>query len=305
MPSPEHDQIVELLVAQRAAEGAGGAELSLDERRAGYEAVMELFPLPDGLVVEEVDAGGVPADRLSFAGADDDSGPVVLYLHGGGYCIGSPRTHRDLASRIAEAAGGSAIVPAYRLAPEHPFPAAVDDSLAAYRWLVTEVGAERIVLAGDSAGGGLALCLAVAARDARLPLPAGIACFSPWTDLDLAGESMSGASDPILTRTEVAAMRDAYLAGADRRAPLASPLYADLRGLPPVLVHVGTAELVLDDSRRIVDALPDAELVEWPDLVHVFPHVAPHAPESVAAVHAIGHFAQTVARCSAGRGLLV
>lgn len=303
MPSPEHDQIVELLVAQRAAEGAGGTELSLDERRAGYETVMELFPLPDGLVVEEVDAGGVPADGLSFDGGAAGA-PVVLYFHGGGYCIGSPRTHRDLASRIAQAAGGSAIVPDYRLAPEHPFPAAVDDALATYGWLVAHVEVERIVLAGDSAGGGLALCLALAARDVGLPLPAGIACLSPWTDLDLRGESMLSAPDPILTHAEVVALRDAYLAGTDPRTPLASPLYADLRGLPSVLVHVGTAELVLDDSRRIVDALRDAELVEWPDLVHVFPHVAPHAPESVAAVQSIGDFARRVTRCSAdpGRG---
>lgn len=303
MPSPEHDQIVELLVAQRAAEGTSGTDLSLDERRAGYETVMELFPLPDGLVVEEIDAGGVPADRLSFAGSAA-AGPVLLYFHGGGYCIGSPRTHRDLASRIAQAAGGTAIVPDYRLAPEHPFPAAVDDALAAYGWLVAHVEVERIVLAGDSAGGGLALCLALAARDAGLPLPAGIACLSPWTDLELAGESMLSAPDPILTHAEVVALRDAYLVDTDRRTPLASPLYADLHGLPPVLVHVGTAELVLDDSRRIVEALPDAELVEWPDLVHVFPHVAPHAPESVAAVQSIGRFVRRVTRCSAdpGRG---
>jgi len=296
MPSPEHDSMVALLVAQRAGEeGQSEPAPSLEERRLAYEGVMALFPLPEGLRVEPVDAGGVPAERLTFPGTASDESPVVLYLHGGGFCIGSARTHRDLAARIAQAAGGEAIALDYRLAPEHPFPAAVDDALAAWRWLLREVDPRRAVVAGDSAGGGLALLLALAARDAGLPVPAGVACLSPWTDLTLSGDSMNGAAeDPILSLGDVVGLRDAYLAGADPRQPLASPLFADLAGMPPVTIHVGTAELVLDDSRRIAAALPACELVEWPDLVHVFPHVAPHAPESVACLSAIGDFARRV-----------
>lgn len=299
MPSPEHDQMVELLVAMRAAEGADGAEPTLDERRQAYEQAMCLFPVPDDVAVERVDAAGVGADWLTPARCERDR--VVLYLHGGGFAIGSARTHRDMAARIGRAAGARVLVIDYRLAPEHRFPAPVEDAVAAYEWLLASgVAADRVVVAGDSAGGGLAIALLIALRERGTPLPAGAVGFSPWTDLTLSGPSLRSKvdDDPVLTPADIEALRDGYLAGADPTHPLASPLFGDLGGLPPLLVHVGTAELILDDSRRLVERVRaaggEAELVEWDGLVHVFAHVAPHCPEAVEALGQIGDFVHRV-----------
>ena len=198
----------------------------------GTLAMAELFPLPPEATVEAIDIVGVPAERVSVAGSATDR--TILYLHGGGYCIGSPATHREFAARLARTADATVVVVDYRLAPEHPFPAAVDDATAAYRWLLDQ-GREpsRIVIAGDSAGGGLTVAALVALRDQGLALPAAGVCLSPWVDLTGTGDSMrtKAGVDPLIEEPMLADMAAAYLAGTDARTPLASPLYADLAGV--------------------------------------------------------------------------
>ena len=205
---------------------------SIAERRAMYDRAERVFPVPPDTCVEAVTAGGRPAEWLRPAGSRADA--ALLYLHGGGYVIGSPRSHRHLAEGIARAAGLACLLPDYRLAPEHPFPAAVDDALAAYRWLVEnrQIAPGRIAVGGDSAGGGLTAATLVAIREARLPLPGAGVCISPWTDLTCSAPSYQtkAATDPLVALPGIAVMARDYLGVTDPRAPLASPLFADLRG---------------------------------------------------------------------------
>jgi len=221
----------------------------------------------------------------------------VLYLHGGGYVIGSPRSHRHLAAAIAGAAGTSALLLDYRLAPEHPFPAAVDDAVAAYRWLLDQgIAAGHIAVAGDSAGGGLTVATLLALLNARLPMPAAGVCISPWVDLTCRGESYRSKADvdPIVRSAGVSEMARAYLATTDPRSPLASPLFADLRGLPPLLIHVGSDEVLLDDAiglaERAKAAGVDATLEQWDRMIHVWHWFLPMLDEAQAAVASIGSF---------------
>ena len=201
-------------------------------------------------------AGGVPAHWLTAPGAD--TGRVLLFLHGGGYELGSVRSDGELAARLGRASGMRVLFPEYRLAPEHPFPAAIDDVRAAWRWLRAgqDVSARSIAVAGDSAGGGLAVALLVALRDAGQPLPAAAALMSPTVDLTSSGASMTERADqdPISTPAMLAQFASDYLAGADPKTPLASPLFAALAGLPPLLIQVGTADLLLSDSERLAAA---------------------------------------------------
>ena len=244
---------------------------------------------PAGARVTPVDAGGSPAAWVAPASAD--SGAVIYYLHGGGYVFGAMDTYRDLLGRLTRLTGARALWLDYRLAPECPFPAAVDDALAGYRWLLAQdVVPDAIVFAGDSAGGGLALATMLAARDHGLPLPAGAALLSPWTDLT--GESETAISraavDPMLIGANIAEGGQRYLAGADPRHPLASPLFADLRGLPPLLIHVGDNETLLDDSRLLAEraqaARVEVTLRVWRGMFHVFPIFPSLLPEAREAV---------------------
>lgn len=269
--------------------------LTVAERRAQYERAEKAFPTPPEVKVERVSAPVAPAEWLRPPGAV--AGRVVLYLHGGGYVIGSPRSHRHLAAAIAAAGQASALLLDYRLAPEHPYPAAVDDATAAYRWLVDQgIAPGHIVIGGDSAGGGLTVATLLALRDARLPLPAGGVCISPWVDLTCSGGSYrtKAAVDPIVTRTGVEEMARAYLGSSAARTPLASPLFADLRGLPPLLVHVGSDEVLLDDAVQLADrarsAGVDATLEVWDRMIHVWHWFLPMLDEAQAAVDGIGRF---------------
>jgi acetyl esterase/lipase len=221
----------------------------------------------------------------------------ILYLHGGAYIAMSPQTHRSLTSRLATASDASLFALDYRLAPEHPFPAAVDDALAAYRALLAmDFAPSRIVLAGDSAGGGLTLSTLLALRDSGDPLPAGAVLFSPWTDLAATGRSLveNSASDALFFGTWVAAEAQHYLAETPATHPLASPVYADLSGLPPLLIQVSESEVLLDDSRRVHDnALRvgvRSTLQVWPALPHVWQMFAPILPEGRAALRDAGDF---------------
>lgn len=263
--------------------------LSLEERRAGSEAATDLMPPPSDVTFTDAHAGGVPAEWVEAPQASRDR--VVLYLHGGAYVICSPRTHRRVTAAISQQAHARVLAIDYRLAPEHPFPAALDDAVAAYRWLLQRTPSEHIAVAGDSAGGGLALALLLRLRDERLPLPACAVLISPWTDLECVHDV---EGDVMLNAARLKESADMYLAGTDARSPFASPVYADLTGLPPMLIHVAGAEMLLDDATRLeVRAKQDGVDVTievTPDMFHVWHIFAGYVPEADVAVAKVGAF---------------
>lgn len=291
MPSPQLQVIVQLL---RSRPGLHDA-VTVQEQRQRFEQVAALLPKHPDALSQPVDAGGVPGEWIAAPGAADDR--IIFYLHGGGYVIGSVDTHRDLIYRLSKAAAARVLAINYRLAPEYPHPAAVEDAVAAYRWLLAD-GADpaRIVIGGDSAGGGLTVATLVALRDAGEPLPAGGVCLSPWVDLEGIGESMTtkAAVDPMIERAGLLQSAAAFLGGAEPRTPLAAPLYADLRGLPPLLIQVGTAETLLDDAVRLAEraraAGVDVTLEPWEDMIHVWQFFAEMLPEGQHAIDRIGEF---------------
>jgi phosphinothricin tripeptide acetyl hydrolase len=265
---------------------------SIEERRSMMEAD-GVGEVAERTCVEPVVAAGVAGEWVAdVAAAPPDSG-VVVHLHGGAYTSGSLATHRRFAGTLSELAGLPVLLVDYRLAPEHPFPAALDDATAVLGWLTGERGVDpaRVVLSGDSAGGGLALSALVAWRDAGGAALAGGVLLSPWTDLTFSGDSMTGEEgrDPMCSRASLAPSVDAYLGGgvaADD--PRVSPLFADLAGLPPLLVHVGEVETLRDDAVRLAEraraAGTDVELLVAPGMVHVWHLFAGMAPESDAAL---------------------
>ena len=270
---------------------APAGERSWEEMRSGYDGIGAQFPTAGDVTLTRVDAGGVPAEWGEAPGADKNR--AILYLHGGGYVIGSIASHRHLVSELGRAAGTRTLALDYRLAPEAPFPAAVDDALAGYRFLLKAgIKPSSIAIAGDSAGGGLTVATLLAARDAGLPQPACGFCISPWVDLEGIGASMTGkaAEDPMVQSQGLLNMAAAYLGEADPRTPLAAPLYADLTGLAPLLIHVGSAETLLDDSIRLA-GLAGAQNVPvrleiWPEMIHVwhfFHPVLTHGRDAIAA----------------------
>jgi acetyl esterase/lipase len=257
----------------------------LAQMRANMERGSATTPLPPDVKFEAVRAGGVPAEWAIAPGARADR--VLVYLHGGGYTMGSLATHRALCARLSKLAGLRVLNVAYRLAPEHPHPAAVEDAVTAMRWVYARGFAPaRVAIAGDSAGGGLTLGTLLALRDAGDVLPAAAVCISPWTDLAATGESIrtNASVDPMVTEGPLREMALAYLGGKDARTPLASPLYADLHGLPPLLVQVGDAELLLDDATRLAsrarDAGVDVTLEVWEEMFHVWHAFAEILPEA-------------------------
>jgi phosphinothricin tripeptide acetyl hydrolase len=285
---------VEVITAFLADSALTGGTI-LEQRAAMAEVASASAP-PEGVAVESVSLGGRPGEWLTPEGGPTDA--VVLYLHGGGYCIGSLATHRDLAGRVASAAGCPAVTLDYRLAPEHPFPAAVDDATAAYSDLLARgLRPERIAVAGDSAGGGLTMAVLLALRAAGIPLPAAAVCLSPWTDLTQSSTAYldRAAVDPMVSKAGLDLMARAYLGDTDPRTELASPLYAeDLSGLPPVRIEVGEHEVLIEDATRLAARLESAgvsvSLVVWPELIHVFQafpgSLLPEADRSISGVGA-------------------
>lgn len=293
MASQQMEIVLQLLKANPLLET--GDRATIQEGRAAFERAVSVIPTAPDVGCEAVVAGGVPGEWIVPPGAEESR--VVLYLHGGGYVIGSVNTHRDMVSRIARAAQARALAIDYRLAPEHPFPAAVEDAMAAYRWLLASgLPAERIVIAGDSAGGGLTLATLLALRDAGDPLPAAAVCVSPWTDLAVTGESMDTKADvdPMIRKAEAIEGAKLYLAGADPKTPLASPLYAELSGLPHLLIQVGTHETLVDDSVRLAERARavgvDVTLEQWEEMIHVWHFFAFILPEAQQAIDRIGQF---------------
>lgn len=243
-----------------------------------------MVPAPKGARFVTGNAGGIPGEWVSFEAVTPSA--TLLYLHGGGYVACSPRTHRPITAAYAKH-GLRVFAPDYRLAPEHPFPAAIEDAVAAYRAVRADADpAERFVLSGDSAGGGLALALLLKLRDLGLPMPDAAALFSPWTDLAVTGATIetNSARDAMFTGDAIRLGPPTYLAGADPRDPLASPLYADLHGLPPLLIHVGEREVLRDDSTRLAERARAAgvpvRVRVWPVVPHVWQIVGPMLPEA-------------------------
>jgi acetyl esterase/lipase len=284
------DEVIALLTSRLRLENP-----SIEEMRQGFELLGQKFAASASVRTETVDANGVPAEWVTAAGTE--AARTILYLHGGGYVIGSPSTHRGLAERLSKAAGARVLVIDYRLAPEHPFPAPVEDATKAYRWLLASgVAASNIAVAGDSAGGGLTAATLIALRDAGDALPAAGICLSPWVDMEGIGESMTlrAELDPMVQKEGLLGMAGLYLQGADPRSPLAAPLYADLHGLPPLLVQVGTSETLYDDATRLAERAKAAgvnvTLEPWDEMIHVWHLFAEMLPEGQKALDRIGEF---------------
>jgi len=263
------------IAALRALLAQRPRPVEIAERRSSFDAFAQVFPTADDIVVESVSANGVPAEWTSVKGADQSR--VVLYVHGGGYVIGSLDSHRHLASEIARDLGARTLALHYRLAPEHPFPAPVEDTLAGYRFLLAQgILPRNIAIAGDSAGGGLVVAALVAIREAGLEQPSCGWCISPWVDMEGIGGSMTALAetDPIVQKEPLLEMSAYYLGGADPRSPLAAPLYADLRGIAPLFIQVGAAETLLDDAVRLAGVAGAADvpvtMEVWPEMVHVW-----------------------------------
>lgn len=272
----------------------GDTPPTVEEQRSGFAAALSR-PAPRGVGTRRTVLGGRPTLELTPPGATGRG--RLLYLHGGGYVIGSPDTHAGLVGELARRAGLRAMSVDYRMAPEHAFPAAVDDGLAAYRELLaTGTDPRELVVAGDSAGGGLGIASLVAAREAGLPQPAAVVVFSPWVDLTLAGGTMrtKEGADPIFTEADLRAYADLYVGSGDRAQPLASPVFADLTGLPPLLVQAGANEVLLDDAVRLARraGADDVEvtLEIGPGLPHVFQHHYGRLDEADAALDRAARF---------------
>jgi acetyl esterase/lipase len=265
------------------------------QRRKDIDARGLQYGLAKDVTVEPVSANGVRAEWTSTPGDSRDA--AILYLHGGGYVIGSLDSHRHLVAEAGRAAGAWALALDYRLAPEYPFPAAVDDALAGYRYLIARgIAPGRIAIAGDSAGGGLVVAALVAIRDAGLPQPACGWCLSPWIDMEAIGETMTSksAADPMVQKAGILDMARLYLNGADPRSPLAAPLYADLTGIAPLLIQVGAAETLLDDAIRLARVAGAADvrvdLQVWPEMVHVWPLFHPELAAGKRAITEAGAY---------------
>ncbi len=275
--APPTLSIDELRAMLAANAGDPDAPLVVEEMRAGMAAITETFPPHPDVQVTDASLGGVRAKRLVPPAAKP--GRTLLYFHGGGYVIGSPETHLGLNADLARLMGAEVWSMDYRLAPEHAFPAAIEDGVAAYRGLI-EAGIDPggIFIGGDSAGGGATVATAVKARDEGLPMPAGLILLSPWVNLANTGWSYEtrAAADPMISHKNINWFADTYLAGSghDASHPLASPLRADLAGLPPMLIQVGSDECLLSDSVTLAEragaAQVDVTLEIWPRMIHIF-----------------------------------
>ncbi|MBV1879852.1 MAG: alpha/beta hydrolase [Pseudomonadales bacterium] len=271
------------------------SKVTIAQRRRGMEKTS--FPVADDINVAVTEVRGMPAEWVKAP--EVTPGRAILYLHGGGYVIGSLITHRSLAGEISRAAKAAVLVVEYRMAPEHPYPAAVDDAVIAYNWLLDQgYDAQQTAIAGDSAGGGLTAAALVALRDTNAKLPGAAVCISPWSDLTCSSETYQSRADadPMIQQGGIGDMADAYLQGADARSPTASPNFADLNGLPPLLIQVGDSEVLLDDARLLHEKAEadgvDSTLEVWDEMIHVWHAFHPMLDEGKQAIARIGEYLQ-------------
>ncbi|TXT64947.1 MAG: Esterase MY09-1 [Promethearchaeota archaeon] len=271
-------------------------ETTVESTRKGLEQMGAMSKVPDDIRCEKVEINGIEGEWIIAREVKQNK--VLLYLHGGAFIAGSINTHKDLISRISRAGRIKILAINYRLAPEHPFPAALEDTYNTYQWLISEKNYDPkdIIIGGDSAGGNLTLATLIKIKKEGFFFPAAAFCLSPATDMTGSGESYTTKADidPFLTPDLGELVLNNYLKNADPENPLVSPLYADLEGLPPIYIQVGTSEILFDDSIRIAEKLEDAdvevELDVWEDMIHVFAAFAAFAPESREAIKKIGHF---------------
>ena len=295
MASPQAEAAKAMIAAFREAMAGTDSVPSLEEQRDGLSMMGSSATLPEGVAVSEAYAGGCRAYWHDPAGCAKDR--VVMYVHGGGYMGGSPKTHERLVSHIAKAAGCRALNVDYRLAPEHPHPAAVEDATAAYRWLLAQgYRPEHIAISGDSAGGGLTLATLLSIKQNGLPQPAAAVPLSPWTDMEVSGASFetNAANDLMIQRDATKSTAAMFLGEADPRDPLASPLHGDYRGIAPLYIQVGGDETLLDDSTRVAERARSAgcevKLDVFPEMQHVFQASVGNMPEATDAVQRMGEW---------------
>jgi monoterpene epsilon-lactone hydrolase len=287
MPSFQARLITKILQFQ----AFGWAKGSIQEQRSRQEKGTRFLPLPRNVVYQETNINGVPGEFIQPKEAREG---LILYLHGGAYALGSIQVHREFLTRLAAACQIKVLAINYRLAPEHPFPAALEDAISAYRGLVNQgVVPAKIVIAGDSAGGGLALATLISLRDDNEALPACAVCLSPWVNLASTPNSADNKRDPILNPKLLGVFARYYAQDSEPNAPLISPIYADLEGLPPLLIHVGTHEILLNDailfSERARQANVEVVIELWEGMFHVF-QIVPFMPESNLSLEHIAEF---------------
>jgi len=269
--------------------------ISVANWRFSLNITSKFTKLPKNVEVDKLKINNIPAFKVSAMNARKDR--IVLYLHGGGYIGGSFKTHKEFVARLSKIANVQVILIEYRLAPENPFPAALEDSIKAYNRIISKgYNPQNIFIAGDSAGGGLCLATLLKLRDEKIPLPSAAVCISPWTDLALTGTSIKTKAemDPMLTEELLKLGVKSYVGNADPRNPYISPLYGDFTGLPPLLIIVGTSEIFLDDSLRLAELAKKVnvkvKLDVWEDMIHTFPLLSIKAPESIQATKNIADF---------------
>jgi epsilon-lactone hydrolase len=282
----EIDALVEIIRANPFPE-------AIEDARAAMDSLGT--PVAKDISIEDIHAEGVPCQMFTANGADENR--VILYLHGGGYAFGSFTSYGGLASEIGRAANCRVLLVGYRLAPEHAFPAPIDDCCTAYQWLLDNgYESQKISFAGDSAGGSLVLSTMLASREKGNPLPGSAVCISPWLDMECKGVSITErkALDPMLTEEGLSALANLYMGEQDLSEAMASPLNADIRDLPPLFIQVGESEILLSDAERLADkakaANVDVTLEKWPDMIHVWHLFYPMLTEGRTAIAGIGEF---------------
>ncbi|MFW9872919.1 MAG: alpha/beta hydrolase [Candidatus Thorarchaeota archaeon] len=298
MVSEGMERVINLLKQQGEAE----TKKRIEDGRKGLEQLAAIEQIPENVTIENITVSGIPSVWIKTPNAVEEH--VILYLHGGGYVEGSINSHKGLGVRISRASKSRVLMIEYRLAPEYPYPAAIEDSVTAYKWLIDVEGInpKNIIISGDSAGGGLTATTLLKIRDTGISLPAAAVLLSPWTDLDMTGDSIRSKrrTDPFVDASGLFFMANLYVGDEDPRNPYISPLYADLKGLPPLLIQVGTAEVLLDDSIRFAEkaknAGVDVILDAWEDMTHVFQAFALWAPEGEKAIEKIGEYIQKYVR---------
>ncbi|MHA2009457.1 MAG: alpha/beta hydrolase [Promethearchaeota archaeon] len=270
----------------------------VEEGRTRFDAIEAMVKVPEDVKIDDIEVNGVPAAFISTPGAAEES--VVLYLHGGGYVLGSIKSHKEFGSRISRASNSRVLLLDYRRAPESPYPAALEDAVAAYKWLIENEGInpKNIIIGGESAGGGLTIATLLKLRDTGITLPAAAIVLSPFADLDITGETIRSKAkeDPLVNASDLFFDSSLYVGEDDPKNPYISPVYADLKGLPPMIIQVGSSEILLSDSIRIAEkaktAGVDVILDIWEDMIHMFQLFASFAPEGQEAIEKLGKFIQ-------------